>query len=425
MSRQEASLFGSRWVQRPAHVRELEPTDLPRGFRAAGVATGSNLKAFDVGLLACDEVSCTSAARFTRNAVIGAPVELCLEEGSLDVLRAVVVNSGNANAANGERGIEAARAMRDSAARELGVHPHLVGTASTGVIGEPLATDRLLAGIKLAAAELDSAGGDNFSRAILTTDRGPKRGAVEVKLDGGKAVLSVQTKGAGMIAPQLSAATTLSFIETDAKVTVETLNRLLDLALDRSFNRISVDGQMSTSDSVFAIASGASGVEVKSDSEAAAFGAALEALLLQMALEIVADGEGATKSTRLIVDGAHSDEEAQRIARSVADSALVKTALYGGDVNWGRIVQAAGAAIGSVATQRERAYPTLLVEDVVLCERGEAVELVEDQRERVAMLIKSPELELTLNLGRGSCGSEIFFSDLSHDYVSVNSEYAS
>lgn len=425
MRKRDASIFRSRWVERPAHVAELAPTTLPKGFTAAGVATGGKPNGLDLGLLSCASPECTSAARFTRNALLGAPVALCLDEGSLDALRGVVVNSGNANAAVGERGTDVARAMRDSAARALGVHPHQVGVASTGIIGEPLATDRLIAGIAEAGAKLSAAGGEDFSQAILTTDNGPKRGAVSVKLSAGAATLAAQAKGAGMIAPAVSAATMLCFVETDAAVPVELLDAVVDRALAASFNRTSVDGQMSTSDSIFVLASGASGTGVASDGDGEALAAALEALLLQLALEIVADGEGATKTTHLIVRGASSAGEADRVARAVADSPLVKTALFGGDVNWGRIVQAAGAAVGRMTSHRERIQPTLDFEGIPLCRDGGAVELNDLDRQRIIDAMRSREVEMTLELNRGHHLADVFFSDLSHDYVTLNAEYTS
>ena len=320
----------SRWLTVPDGVEELDPAQLAPGFRAAGVACG--LKASggtDVGLLVCDAPEVASSLLLTRNAAAAAPIRVCRDECGRGAVRGVVVNSGNANAATGEQGYRDALAMRDAAAQALGTSAADTAVAETGVIGVPLEINLVLEGISRAAVELDERGGGDFTRAIMTTDKGPK--FCTVSADG--VVVSAQAKGAGMIEPGF--ATLLCFVQTDAVVADP--ETALRRAVQASFERITVDGQMSTNDTVLLQASGASGVAMPDG--------LLDTILLQLALEVVADGEGASRSGRIEVTGASSDSEAERVARAIANSPLVKTALHGCDPNWGRIAQAAGMAL--------------------------------------------------------------------------------
>ncbi|HSO97712.1 MAG TPA: bifunctional ornithine acetyltransferase/N-acetylglutamate synthase, partial [Solirubrobacteraceae bacterium] len=251
-----SGVFTSRWIDPLDHVRELEPTALPAGFRAAGVAAGLKPEGLDVGLLVADSPGSVSAARFTTNARVGAPVTAS-READTTRLRAVVANSGGSNTGDGQRGLDTARATQALAAELLGVEPAQIGVASTGVIGTELPREPLLAGVRAAAAQL---GGDAgaLSQAILTSDNGPKRCCLEVALPSGATVrVAAQAKGAGMISPRY--ATTFCFLETDAALDAATLDLLTAVCVKRSFDRISVDGQLSTSDTVFVLASGASG----------------------------------------------------------------------------------------------------------------------------------------------------------------------
>ncbi len=395
------SVFSSRWVSCPKRVLELDPVALPLGFRAAGVAAGLKLDGLDVGVLVCDAPATVSAARFTTNARVGAPV-IVSRAAAVDRLRAVVANSGGSNTGDGQRGIDTARATQELGAQLLGIEPAQVGVASTGVIGTELPRGPLLAGLGAAVAALgDDA--EDFSRAILTSDRGPKRACLELP---GGVRLAGQAKGAGMISPRY--ATTFCFVETDARIDASTLDRLTGDAVDRSFNRISVDGQLSTSDTIFVLASGTGG-EVALE----VFAAALDALMLALALAIVADGEGTKRLGRIIVRGEH----AEPMARAVANSPLVKTALYGGDPNFGRVLQAAGMAYPS-----HDGFPAdLEIEGRSVVAGGEA--LVHDIRE-LDGLVQGAEIEYRLTLP-GSDEAELFFSDLSPDYVHFNSEYTS
>src|SRR5262245_53847128 len=303
--------FRSRWVNPPDGVEELDPAQLAPGFRAAGVACG--LKGggeTDVGVLTCDVEGVRSGLALTRNAAAAAPIRVCREECDGSAIRAVAVNSGNANAATGEQGYRDALAMRDAAAEALRVDPRTVAVAETGTIGVPLDIEAVTTGVLEAVDILAADRGEDFARAIMTTDQGPKRCTVRA----GGVTLSAQAKGAGMIEPGF--ATMLCFVQTDAEV--KDAEAALRPALASSMERITVDGQMSTNDTVLLQATGASGEPLPDG--------LLEAVLLQLALEVVADGEGASRVGRVQVDGAASQAEAERVARAIANSPLVKTA---------------------------------------------------------------------------------------------------
>jgi glutamate N-acetyltransferase / amino-acid N-acetyltransferase len=380
------SFFRSRWVQAPDSTEELDPGELAPGFRAAGVACG--LKgggATDLGLVACDSDAVTSALLLTRNAAAAAPVRVCREQCRGDALRAAVVNSGNANAATGEQGYRDALEMRDGAAAALGADPAEVAVAETGVIGVPLELGAVRAGIERAASALSPAGAADFAAAICTTDRWPKH--CTMRAEG--VTVSAQAKGAGMMEPGF--ATLLCFVQTDGQL--DEPETALRAAAASSFERITVDGQMSTNDALMLQATGAAGKPVPQG--------LLDAILLQLSLEIVADGEGATRVGRAQVSGAASDEEAERVARAIANSPLVKTALFGRDPNWGRIAQAAGMALAG----------------------EELAELGPAEIDASELGGREKEAELRLRLDRGAGTAHIYFSDLTYDYVKVNAEY--
>jgi glutamate N-acetyltransferase/amino-acid N-acetyltransferase len=404
-------------VERPVDVTERDPAQLPAGFRAAGVACGIKPSGrLDLGLLCCDADECTSAALFTHNAVVAAPV--VVSRGTeLSRLRAVVVNSGIANVGDGARGLEVARAMGERSARGLGVDAGRVGVASTGVIGVGLDRETVCVGIDDAAGQLSADGGDEFAQAIMTTDRWPKRAGVEAALPGGSVRLCAQAKGAGMISP--SFATMLCFVETDAALDAVTLERVLRAGVERSFERVSVDGQLSTNDSVFCLASGASGIRIEPGTDAeAAFDATLDAVLRQLAVEVVADGEGATRVARLLVKGPL--EAVDPVARAVANSPLVKCALHGGDPNWGRVLAAAGQAVPDA----DPGHLDLYIEDVQVARGGTALALSDDERRRLGEAMSAPEVDFRLDLSHGDEEAEIFFCDLGPEYVRINSEYS-
>jgi glutamate N-acetyltransferase/amino-acid N-acetyltransferase len=380
------TFFSSRWVTPPDGTDELDPARLAPGFRAAGVSGG--LKgggATDIGVIVCDEESVRSALALTRNAAAAAPVRVCREDCDADSIRAAAVNSGNANAATGEQGYRDALAMRDAAAEALGIEPRQVAVAETGTIGVPLDVEAVTTGLLEAVEGLSAEGGEQFARSILTTDAGPKRCTVRAS----GVTVSAQAKGAGMIEPGF--ATMLCFVQTDAEVADP--EATLGAALADSMERITVDGQMSTNDTALLQASGLSGEPLPDG--------LIGAVMLQLALEIVADGEGATRIARAQVDRAAAEDEAERVARAIANSPLVKTALYGRDSNWGRIAQAAGMALA-----------------------GEKVpELGPDRIQASELAGEGAEAELSIDLGRGGASAHVYFSDLTHDYIRINAEY--
>jgi glutamate N-acetyltransferase / amino-acid N-acetyltransferase len=410
-----SAFFSSRWVEVPAWVREDPGGGLPAGFRAAGVAAGLKPSGgTDVGLLVSDAPETTSAARFSQSGVLAAPVLVTRERARVDALRVVVANSGNANAATGGRGMDDAAKMQGAAAMAGGVEPDRVAVASTGVIGVPLDSRAVVSGLARARADLRPDGDADFSAAIMTTDAFEKRASLEVDLSGGTVRLCAQAKGAGMISPAF--ATMLCFVQTDAALAADTADLLLGVCVKRSFDRISVDGQLSTNDTAILMCSGASGVAVEPESEdELRFGQALDALLRQLALSIVRDGEGARRIGRVVVRGGNA-EGVEAAARAVGNSPLVKAALHGGDPNWGRIVQAVGMALPGTAPLAV----DVGIEGVQVCARGGAIGF--DER-ALAEAVARDEVEYVVELPGEGHETEVFFSDLSHEYVTINAEY--
>jgi glutamate N-acetyltransferase/amino-acid N-acetyltransferase len=405
-----SGFFSSRWVAAPAHAAEAGPTALPAGFRAAGVASGIKPEGLDVGVLVSDAADTVSAARFTTNARVGAPV-IVSRHADLGGLRAVVANSGCSNVGDGQRGLDTAEAMQAAAADGLGLEPAQVGVASTGVIGVELPREPVLGGVRAAldALETDAA---TFSEAILTSDSGPKRACLELGLSGGRVRLAGQAKGAGMVSPRY--ATMFCFVQTDAALTAETLDLLTGVCVERSFDRISVDGQLSTSDTVFALASGASGVRVEPETQdELRLGEALDALMRQLGMLILADGEGARRVGRIVVRG--RPDAVEPVARSIANSPLVKAALHGGDPNFGRLLQAAGQAWPA----GEPFVADLEIEGRLVVSAGEVVEPAP------AELVSGAEVEYALTMPGEGGETEVFFSDLSPEYATFNSAYTS
>jgi glutamate N-acetyltransferase/amino-acid N-acetyltransferase len=403
----------SRWVTLPGHVAEA--AGLPQGFRAAGVAAGIKASgALDVGLMISDAPETVSAARFTASGVQAAPVLVCRDRCRLDAIRAVAVNSGNANAATGGRGLDAAAKMQGGAAMVAGVPEDQVAIASTGVIGVQLPDSKVISGLLAARSDLATDGDGRFGEAIRTTDAFPKQMSLDVTLPSGTVRLTAQAKGAGMISPRF--ATMLCFVQTDAALEPETADLLLGVCVKRSFDRISVDGQLSTNDTVILQASGASGVRIAPESDdELRFGEALDALLRSLALMIVADGEGSKRVGRVVVHGG-TEAAVNRVGRAVANSPLVKAALHGGDPNWGRIAQAAGAALVGTAP-----LPLdIWIEDVQVCAHGAAIPFDEPA---LAQAVGGAQVEYTVGLPGEGFEAEVFFSDLSHEYVTINADY--
>jgi len=392
------------------------PAGLLAGAAAAGLKPSGkpDVAVLSVGSDWWDTV--TSAAVFTSNAFAAAPVIVSQRETSPSKLSAVVANSGSANACTGQAGLAVARAMQAACARGLRLEEKRVGVASTGVIGTLPAADRVQAGIEAAVRDMTADGGGRFLEAIMTTDRFPKACALEVVTHNGVVRVGGCVKGAGMIAPGM--ATMLCFVTTDAVLTPALARSMLRREVGRTFNKVSVDGQMSTNDCVFFLATGASRVYI-SPAGAAQLGAAVRALLQRLALMIVADGEGATKVMHLRVRGAARDEEAMCVARAVANSSLVKTAMYGCDPNWGRILSAAGAELAGQSLGRTY----LEIGGLRVVENARALPLAAETQRMLREVMARSEVDLLLHLGSGRGREEMYFSDLGHEYVTVNAEY--
>src|SRR4051794_14531551 len=418
MSGPFSPFFRSRWVDVPDTVTEVPGAPLPAGFRAAGAAAGIKKKsdppALDVGLLVSDAEETTSATRFTRSGTAAPPVLVTRERARQDAIKAVAVNSGNANAATGRPGLDEAARMQGAGAMMARTTEDRVAVCSTGVIGVQLDGSRTVRGLLEAGKALSPDGAGDLQRAMMTTDLFEKRATIDVQLPGGTVRLAAQAKGAGMIQP--SFATMLCFIETDAVVSAEIADLLLGVCVKRSFDRITVDGQLSTNDTAILLCGGASGVTVEPETESElVFGQALDALLRQLAIDIARDGEGAKRVGRVIVRGGHGPN-VERVARAVANSPLVKTALYGGDPNWGRIIQAVGMALPETAP-----LPVdVAIEGVQVCVAGNAVD---HDAADLARRVGGDEVEYEIGLPGDGFETEVFFSDLGHEYIKINAEY--
>ncbi len=385
----------------------------PAGFGAGAVAAGvkeAGTKRLDVALLVADR-PCVATAVFTTNQVAAAPIAVTRRHLAAGPLRALVVNSGNANACTGEQGERDAIAMAEAAARAIGARASEVAVASTGVIGVPLPMDRIVPAI--ARIRPSAAGWDDLSRAIMTTDTRPKVAEREVWLRGKPVRIGGTAKGAGMIHPDM--ATLLAFVTTDAACDQAAADRAFRAAVAASFNAISVDGDTSTNDTALLLASGASGVEVAGDAEAP-FVDALTEVCGELALAIVADGEGATKVFEVRVTGAAGVDDARAAARTITVSPLVKTAIHGADPNWGRILMAAGRS-GARVDQR-RASVRIGGVDVFSrgrpCEWDAAAVRAAFERDRVL---------IEVDLGAGDAAARAWGCDLSAEYVRINAEY--
>ena len=378
-----------------------------QGFRAAGVAAGLKRSGgLDLALIV-SEGTASAAGVFTLHRAAAAPVQVSRQRLAAGRARGIVVNAGCANAVTGARGLADAAAMADAAAAETGIDPAEMLVCSTGKIGSYLPMGQVRKGIADAAARLGTGDAD-AAGAILTTDTRPKTAAVEHP-EGWR--VGGMAKGAGMIAPDM--ATMLAFVTTDAAVDRGVLQAALASAVDRSFNAITVDGECSTNDTVLVLANGASGVEVQPGEIAEA----LELVCGRLARAIVADGEGATKLVRVVVTGARSEDEARQAARAVAESPLLKCALYGSDANWGRV---AAALAGSGASMDLEGW-SIEMGGVLLLDRGRPVE--GDAEDRARKALRPREVEIRCDLAAGEAEGEILTTDFSPGYVGINAEY--
>ncbi len=398
----------------------------PQGFRAAGISAGIKRGApgldtqteaagpLDLALLVSD-VPATAAAVFTTNLALAAPVLVSREHltRSHGVARAIVVNSGCANACTGDEGMQAAREMAGETARLVGCPVEQVLVASTGVIGVALPIDKIRAGLPAAAAALSVDHGSAAALAIMTTDPFPKEAAVQIAIGGRTIDIGGMAKGSGMIEPMM--ATMLAFVTTDASVPKPLLDRALSEAVNDTFNAITVDGECSTNDCVMLLANGAAGATVD-ESSYADFVNGLRTVCRELALGIVRGGEGATKLITVRVTGAASASEARRAAKAIANSPLVKTAIHGGDPNWGRLIAAAGR--GGVAFDLSRA--TVTIGPTVLFEDGRPYD---EAAPRAAEYLRRTEIDVSVGLGAGSATSTVWTCDLSAEYVRINADY--
>jgi glutamate N-acetyltransferase/amino-acid N-acetyltransferase len=386
-----------------------------RGFRAGAVSAGIKTnQQLDLALLVSDRPA-SAAAVFTTSLAQAAPVIVSREHLARTggVARAIVVNSGCANACTGEAGLGAARMMADETARLLGCPADQVLVASTGVIGVTLPLDRIRRGLPAAFLALDSDRGGTAARAIMTTDRAPKEAAVRVRIDARDVTIGGMAKGAGMIEPMM--ATMLAFLTTDAQVPRPLLDRALREAVHDTFNAITVDGECSTNDSVMVLANGASGAAVD-ERTFDPFSRGVRTVCHELALAIVRGGEGATKLVTVRVEGAASPSEARRAAKAIANSPLVKTAVHGGDPNWGRLIAVAGRA--GVAFALARAKVT--IGSVVLFAEGRPHD---ENAPQAADHLKGGEIALSVDLGAGTATSTVWTCDLSAEYVRINADY--
>lgn len=386
----------------------------PKGVKAAGVSCGIKRDKLDLALVASDRPAAVAGV-FTTNVVKAAPVLLCQKRLKTGRFSALVANSGNANACTGERGLRDAEAMAALAAKVLGCPLHEVFVASTGVIGRPLPMAKVREGIRLAARHLSSDGGPLAAKAIMTTDTFPKEAAVAFEWRGRRIVLGGMAKGAGMIAPKM--ATMLCFLATDGRGAAPSLGRALRHAVEKSFNRITVDGCMSTNDTVLLFANGCSDAPPLEGLGLRLFQEALEAVTSTLARMIVKDGEGATKLVEVLVRGAGSGKEAEMAARAVAASLLVKTAFFGEDCNWGRVM----AALGASGVRLQADLIDLFIDGIQVVKGGRG--LGESKEREASERMRRREFALLIDLRQGRGEARLLTTDLSEAYVRLNAAY--
>lgn len=388
----------------------------PKGFKAAGIACGIKASGKKDLALVYSETPAVAVAAFTDNRVVAAPVTVS-KENLKGEARAIVINSGNANACTGPKGLIDANSMVKMTAARLGAEPGHILVASTGIIGRPMPMDKIEAGMELldlsAGPEADMA----FARAIMTTDAFPKQLAVEMELSGVTVSIGGVAKGGGMIAPSLVPhATMIAVVTTDAPIDRHELHGHMTEAISISFNAVTVDGDTSTNDTLFVLANGRAGEFELSAADKRVFQEGLDYVCVQLAKMIVRDGEGATKLIEYKVVGAKKDADALKVAKTVANSILVKTAFFGQDPNWGRILAAAGRA----GVAFDPGDLDVDINGVPVVRSGQAADR---DVSRAAAVMKAAEIQVWINLNQGSCQAVFYGSDLSYDYVKINAEY--
>lgn len=387
-----------------------------KGFKACGVAAGIKANRTDMAMLLSDRAS-TCAGLFTSNLVAAAPVVLDRERAATGKCRGVVINAGCANACTGAKGFTDAVEMARMAAEAVGIAENEMLVSSTGTIGRRLPMQRVAEGIKLAKDALSYDGGAAAARAIMTTDTVPKEVALKVNIGGVDVTIGGMCKGAGMICPNL--ATMLCYITTDAAISAEDLRAALKVAVEKSFNRITIDGDQSTNDTLIVFANGAAGGAVLTPphEDFTLFTEALSEVAKTLAMKIVEDGEGATKFVTVAVEKAASDADALRAARAVANSPLFKTACFGADPNWGRVICAVGYSGAQVDDMKTEIY----FDDVCVYDKGEVADATAQAKLAEVMGQRAFTVTVRLNLGNGA--DAVYTSDFSYDYVKINSDY--
>ncbi len=385
----------------------------PEGFRASGVACGLKPEGRDLALITSDRPA-AAAGVFTTNRVQAAPIQLNREHLADNTAQAIVVNSRNANACTGERGLSDARQTAREVARELNVAAEYVLVNSTGVIGVPLPMDKIRSGIPAAVRDLREDGWADAAAAMMTTDTVPKMASVRMHLEECIVTVCGIAKGAGMIAPDM--ATMLGFVATDVRIDPDPLEKCLRDAVDRSFNCITVDGDTSTNDTVLLLANGAACERALSPGEVTSFQAGLNAVCVSLARQIARDGEGATKLITIRVDGAASTADARTVGLSVGNSKLVKTAVFGRDPNWGRIL----CAIGYAGVPVNPDEISVSMAGIPIYGQGRGLRFDADDAIRA---LSASDIDIEISLGQGNWSATTYTCDLTYDYVRINAEY--
>lgn len=389
---------------------------LAKGFKASGIKAGVKKSGKDDMAVIYTEKEATVAGTFTTNLVAAAPVFVSKDVVKTGTGHAIVVNAGCANACTGEQGMKDAKAMAALTAKELGIDASDVFVASTGIIGQTLPMNKIEAGIKLAVAALDENGSVAASKAIITTDTYPKAGSFTFELGGKTVSIGGIAKGSGMIHPNM--ATMLCFITTDAAISHELLQKALSKCVNISFNMVSVDGDTSTNDMVLVLANGMAenAMITEENADYETFTAALEKVCVGLAKLVARDGEGATKFLEVNVTGATSFEDAKKVAMSVAKSPLVKTAFFGQDANWGRII----CAVGYAGAQMVPEKTVVSLNDVVVFDKGMGAAYDE---EALKAIMAEHDIIVNIDLGLGEDKATVWTCDLSYEYVKINGEY--
>jgi len=388
-----------------------------QGFQAAGIYAGIKKKKLkDLGLIVSD-VPATVAGVFTKNQIKAAPVLLDMERIQSGICRAVIANSGNANCCTGKQGMKDAVRMAKAVAEKLGVPEEMVLVSSTGVIGQFLPVEKIESGIPQLFDALSPDGFSDFAESIMTTDTKPKKISRTVKVAGKSFSITGVAKGAGMIRPDM--ATMLCYVCTDVEADASILKALLIDAVNLSFNRITIDGDTSTNDTVLILANGKSGLSLNDESVKDAFKDALEAMLIELAKKVVKDGEGVTKLVEIIISGAASDSDAKKMADTVAHSNLVKTAFFGEDANWGRII----GALGRAGVSLNPDTIDISFDDIMLVKNG--LWCGSEAETKATKVMKFSEFAVKIDVHLGTGQSSCWTCDFSIDYVKINADYRS